>query len=140
MRPVLYVLSALAVMGLAFWAYRQNYATQEVLKQVTQLQNQIGQLHDDLTMQQAEWAYENRPDRLRELAILNFDKLGLLAMTPDQFGAISEVALPQAKSDPAAGVDTPVTGPITHAVEASAQTATKPAKTPNKTQAKEQTP
>lgn len=95
MRPLLYVLSGFAVMGLAFWAYRQNYATQASLKVVAKLQREIGQLHDDLAMQRAEWAYENRPSRLRDLAILNFDKLGLLAMTPEQFGAVSEIAMPK---------------------------------------------
>jgi hypothetical protein len=113
MRPLLYVLSALAVMGLAFWAYRQNYATQDSLKEVASLQREIGQLHEALGMQQAEWAYENRPSRLRELAMLNFDKLDLLPMTPEQFGTISEVARPQ----PAAA-DVPLV--ITDTVETSA--------------------
>lgn len=113
MRPLLYVLSALAVMGLAFWAYRQNYATQDSLKQVAKLQRDIGQLHEALGMQQAEWAYENRPSRLRELTLLNFDKLDLLPMTPEQFGTIAEVALPQ----PVAA-DAPVQ--ITNTVETSA--------------------
>ncbi|MDE3120939.1 MAG: hypothetical protein KGK00_04125 [Paracoccaceae bacterium] len=44
-------------------------------------------------MQKAEWAYENRPSRLRELTLLNFDKLHLLSMTPEQFGAISEIIM-----------------------------------------------
>ncbi|MBI1218685.1 MAG: cell division protein FtsL [Rhodobacteraceae bacterium] len=95
MRPLLYVLSAVAVMGLAFWAYRQNYATQDSLKEVARLQREIGALHEALGMQQAEWAYENRPARLRELTLLNFDKLNLLPMTPEQFGAVGEVAMPQ---------------------------------------------
>ncbi|MDE3079227.1 MAG: cell division protein FtsL [Paracoccaceae bacterium] len=93
MRPVLYVLSAVMVMGLAFWAYRQNYATQQSLKTVSSLQRQIGRLREELAMQKAEWAYENRPSRLRELTLLNFDKLHLLSMTPEQFGAISEIIM-----------------------------------------------
>ena len=31
MRPVLYVLSFLALIALGFWAYRENYATQAAL-------------------------------------------------------------------------------------------------------------
>jgi hypothetical protein len=109
MRPLFYVLSALAVMGLAFWAYRQNYATQKSIKQVAKLQRQIGQLREDLSMQQAEWAYENRPERLRELALLNFDKLGLLPMTPEQFGNVADIAMrASAPAEPPLTVSHPV--------------------------------
>lgn len=132
MRPLLYVLSALAVMGLAFWAYRQNYATQKSIKEVARLQRQIGQLREDLSMQQAEWAYENRPARLRELALLNFDMLGLLPMTPEQFGSVSEIELAPEKSAAApvgapaaasASVTATATMPVTTPVDASAQVA-----------------
>jgi hypothetical protein len=98
MRTALYVLSAVAVMALAFWAYRQNYQTQNSIKEVAALQREITQLHESLGMQQAEWAYENRPSRLRELAMLNFNKLGLLPMTPEQFGNIADLPMPQATS------------------------------------------
>lgn len=107
MRPLLYVLSAMVVIGLAFWAYRQNYATQQAIKQVARLQNEIGTLRDDLAMQQAEWAYENRPSRLRELVMLNFDRLPLMPMTPEQFGAIGQVAMPSAAPADGPGADTP---------------------------------
>ena len=70
MRAVLYALSFLAVMGLAFWAYRENYATQKSLRHVEDLQTEIGTLREALTVQRAEWAYLNRPDRLRELSTI----------------------------------------------------------------------
>ena len=39
----------------------------------------------------------NRPDRLRELATANFDRLGLMPMEPSQFGTAAQVAYPTAK-------------------------------------------
>ena len=96
MRPVLYVLSFLAVMALGFWAYRENYATQASLREVADLQNEIGTLRESLSIERAEWAYLNRPDRLRDLATVNFDRLGLLPMVPQQFGEASQIAFPPA--------------------------------------------
>ncbi|MEY4982545.1 MAG: hypothetical protein RIR62_811 [Pseudomonadota bacterium] len=94
MRPVFFVLSFLAVMGLAFWAYRENYATQAALREMGQLQDEIASLREALALQRAEWAYLNRPERLRELATLNFDRLGLLPLEPTQFGMAGQVAYP----------------------------------------------
>jgi hypothetical protein len=94
MRPVLYALSFLAVIALGFWAYRENYATQAALREVSDLQNEIATLRDALATQRAEWAYLNRPARLRELATLNFDRLGLLPMEPQQFGDATQVSMP----------------------------------------------
>jgi len=94
MRPLLYVLSFLAVFGLGFWAYRENYTTQDSLREVAALQDEIGSLHEALAIQRAEWAYLNRPDRLRDLVVLNFDRLGLMPMEPHQFGRATEVVYP----------------------------------------------
>lgn len=95
MRPVLYVLSFLALIALGFWAYRENYTTQAALKEVEGLQRQIVGLREGLALQRAEWAYLNRPDRLRELATANFDRLGLLPMEPGQFGTPGQIAYPE---------------------------------------------
>ena len=94
MKGIAYVLTALVVFGLAFWAYRENYATQQVLKDTRKLQRQIGEAQVRLGVLKAEWAYLNRPDRLTELVEINFDRLGLLPLRPDQFGRIDEVSYP----------------------------------------------
>ena len=94
MRPVIYVLTFIAVLGLGFWAYRENYATQASLREVAQLQDEIAQLRDSLAIQRAEWAYLNRPSRLRDLAAVNFDRLGLMPMQASQFGVVAEVSYP----------------------------------------------
>ena len=119
MRPVLYALSFLAVMALAFWAYRENYATQNALRNVEALQVEIGALREALAVQRAEWAYLNRPDRLRELSTLNFDRLGLFPLEPTQFGQVDQVAYPTppavfdaGATDAAGGPDEAQSGPV----------------------------
>ena len=94
MRGLLHVLAALGVMGLAFWAYQENYRTQEAIKEVRNLHAQIGAQHERLRMLNAEWAYLNRPDRLADLAELNFDRLGLLPLMPDAFGDVGDIIYP----------------------------------------------
>ena len=95
MRTVLYILTTFAVIGLAFWAYRENYATQQALGETDKLHRSIRDAHSKLAVLRAEWAYLNRPDRLRDLAELNFERLGLLPLQPDQFGMVDQVAYPQ---------------------------------------------
>ena len=94
MRSLLFLLSALAVIGSGYWAYHENYRTQAELDTVDDLRRDIGAARERLAILRAEWAYLNRPDRLRDLAELNFDRLGLLPLRPDQFGNIDQVAYP----------------------------------------------
>jgi len=94
MRPFLFILSAMVLMSLAFWAYRENYATQRALKDVSNLNREIADLRETLSQQRAEWAYLNRPSRLRDLVALNFDSLGLLPLDPGQFSSVDQVAFP----------------------------------------------
>ena len=108
MRGLFYVLAALAVIGLAFWAYQENYKTQSAIAEVRGLHGEIGAAHERLGMLRAEWAYLNRPDRLADLADLNFDRLGLLPLMPDAFGAVDQIIYPL-----------PPILPITEAIELS---------------------
>lgn len=94
MRTILYILTVFSVVALAFWAYRENYATQQALKEAGRLHAEIREVHARLTVLRAEWAYLNRPDRLRELADLNFGRLQLLPLRPEQFGQVDQVAYP----------------------------------------------
>jgi hypothetical protein len=113
MRPVLFILSAMVLMSLAFWAYRENYATQRALKDVSNLNREIADLRESLSQQRAEWAYLNRPSRLRDLVALNFDSLGLLPMDPGQFSPVDQVAFPQPPAvDPELGTPIDTIGEI----------------------------
>ena len=94
MRAFLYILTAFGVIGLAFWAYRENYATQQALSEADKLHANIPHAHARLAVLRAEWAYQNRPDRLRDLAEINFERLGLLPLHPDQFGVVDQIIYP----------------------------------------------
>lgn len=94
MRTLFCIIAALAVMGLAYWAYGENYRTQAALEESRKVSRQIADSRARLAVLRAEWAYLNRPDRLRDLAELNFDSLGLLPMTPDHFGRVDQIAYP----------------------------------------------
>ena len=95
MKPIVPVFSVAAVLGLAVWAYQQNYATQDVLKRIDQLNVEISVERERLAVLKAEWAYLNRPDRLRDLAELNFDRLKLLPLTHKNFGRIEDLPYPE---------------------------------------------
>jgi len=101
MRTLLYLVVALAIVGLAFWAYRENYATQLALAEKDQTHADIRAAYGRLAVLRAEWAYLNRPDRLRELADLNFDKLQLFPLQAEQFGNLDQVALRPVETAPA---------------------------------------
>jgi hypothetical protein len=91
MRSVFFILTACAVMALAVWAYRQNYATQAKLRDVNELRTEIADLRERAGVLRAEWAHLNRPEYLTDLADMNFDSLGLLPLRPEHFGRIDEI-------------------------------------------------
>lgn len=95
MRSLLYVLTFSTVIAAAFWAYHENYKTQHALGEAQAVRAEIRDARARLAVLKAEWAYLNRPDRLRDLAEINFGRLGLMPLKPDQFGRVDQVAYPQ---------------------------------------------
>lgn len=94
MRTFLSLLLAVVVVALGAWAYRENYATQAAMAEAEALETRIAEARARLAVLRAEWAYLNRPDRLNDLAVINFDRLGLLPLAPEQFGLIEEIPYP----------------------------------------------
>ena len=126
MRSVIYLSCVLAVMGLAFWAYRENYRTQAAIGEMSQVQREIAALREDLGVLRAEWAYLNRPERLRDLVNLNFERLRLVPIEAGQFVQLAQIdypapppvppkrpqARPQFISDRAAGMLVPASSEV----------------------------
>jgi len=105
MRSLPIIFSALAVVALGYWAYHQSILTQAAIREVERLQREIGAERERLSVLRAEWAYLNRPDRLRELADFNFDRLELLPLVPGQFGVVPELPSPPPPPDPTRQVE-----------------------------------
>ena len=99
MRLLLYVSAVVLVVVCATWAYRVNYATQEAMGRAADLRTEIAGEREAIAVLNAEWAYLNRPDRLKALVARNEAALGLVELTPEQFGEASMVAFPPEPAD-----------------------------------------
>ena len=53
------------------------------------MQGELGELKEKLNVLNAEWAYLNRPDRLADLVKWNYEKLGLIPISADNFQSLS---------------------------------------------------
>ncbi|MGR3540721.1 MAG: cell division protein FtsL [Hasllibacter sp.] len=102
MRGLLTLSVVAFVLTLAVWAYSENDRTQAVLRDLARIEREIGRTHESLAMLQAEWAFLNRPERLRELAAMTWDRLRLEPMRPAAFGTVREVPYADELPDPAA--------------------------------------
>ncbi|WP_209427039.1 cell division protein FtsL [Pararhodobacter sp. SW119] len=110
MRGLLYLLSALSVIGLAVWAYNENHKTQQAMAELRELHREIQSLREAIGVQRAEWAYLSRPERLQELTKMNFMRMRLLPLSGAQYGRIEEVAypMPAALDDPTEDEEPPL--------------------------------
>ena len=97
MRLRLYLSGLVLLVAAATWAYRVNYATQATLDRVAALRHEIARLHEAVSVLEAEWAYLNRPDRLRAPAELPGPRLDLQPIAPEQFADPDEIPFPTAE-------------------------------------------
>ena len=95
MRYIIYLLSLSMVLGVAYWAYTENYTTRASNLRVQNLQTQIVEERSALSELNAEWAYLNRPERLRDLADMNFESLRLVPLSARHFAELSDIPLPR---------------------------------------------
>ena len=94
MKGFLYLCALGLVMLFATWAYQVNYRTKAEMDHVSQLQRDIAAERQALSVLRAEWAYLNRPERLRALVEMNFMELRLMPLHADHFAEIQDVAMP----------------------------------------------
>lgn len=105
MRSFFFILCSIAVVGLAYWAYNENYKTQAKLKHIAQLRQEISEERQTISVLNAEWAYLNRPSRLRHLVDMNFEDLELIPLNGDHFGDTRDIQL---RAAPEVEVNAPI--------------------------------
>ena len=98
------VFPLLLVLCLAFWAYQENILTKQVSERVSELKENISRNREMRKFLQDEWAYLNRPDRLKELVNVHFEELRLSAVTHFKFRPATTIPL-QTASVPQMDID-----------------------------------
>jgi len=94
MRILIYILCSALVVSVAYWAYTENYTTQASTKRVDELHQRIAEEKEAISILRAEWAYLNRPERLADLADLNFESLQLVPLAAQHFAELETIPLP----------------------------------------------
>jgi hypothetical protein len=85
-------------MALAYWANFESYKTKAAISYAESIHSEIGELKERLNVLNAEWAYLNRPDRLADLIKWNYETLGLIPISADNFQSLSARILVDSKS------------------------------------------
>jgi cell division protein FtsL len=100
MKRIGFAVSMIVVVAAAAWAYNINYRTKTALGRVDTLRNQINVEREAVEVLRVEWAYLNAPDRLARLVALQNDRLVLVPLGPQHFGAVAEIPFPQRNPEP----------------------------------------
>ena len=109
-RTLALILSIGAALALGGWAYQQNHRTRAALDRAETLQDEIAAQRGDLVMLRAEWAYLNRPDRLKRLAAMNFEDLRLVPLSAAHFARPDRIPYPPRPALPGVGPAAPLIG------------------------------
>lgn len=98
MRIFAYIICSFIVITMAYWAYTENYTTQASIRRVEELNRLVAEEKEAISILNAEWAYLNRPERLSNLADLNFIKLKLVPLAAQHFTELDIIPLPPRRS------------------------------------------
>lgn len=77
----------------ASWAYRVNYETRDVVRNLRALEIEILKETEKRIMLEGEWAYLNRPDRLSKLSEKFFSDLELMPMSAENFADVDAIRI-----------------------------------------------
>ena len=91
MKPVLYISAAMIVILFGYMTFQVNYETRDTRKRVVQLQREIASEREAISVLKVEWAYLNRPERLRVLSETYFSELRLMPLHAEHFADRSGV-------------------------------------------------
>lgn len=80
------------------WAYRTNYKIQEVIDEYYITQSKMETMRKNIRVYQSEWAYLNRPERLRKLANLYYEELRLIPIRATHFIEVEHIPFSVSKS------------------------------------------
>ncbi len=94
MKTVLYLFSGMLVVLAASWTYKVNYQVQDAESRVAQLQRAIDRERSTIAVLDAEWAYLNRPERLRALSETYYSELRLMPIDAMHFANLQDVPRP----------------------------------------------
>ena len=97
-----------SLIAFAVWSYNVNFDAQAAEGRVASLAQEIEAEKEKIAVLKAEWAYLNRPERLRRLSEAHFETLRLVAVRLDHFGDPGDL--------PDAGTGT-ITGVLTTAAQ-----------------------
>ena len=93
MRYFLYGVILCCLIFSAAWAYRVNYETRDVVRNIKALQINIEKQEEKLIMLEGEWAYLNRPERLSLLSEHFFSYLKLIPISAENFAEIDAIEI-----------------------------------------------
>ncbi|HSF94812.1 MAG TPA: hypothetical protein VLA52_07275 [Thermohalobaculum sp.] len=94
-----FALSMAAVVAAASWTYHINYRTKLALERIDDLRAGIAAEREATNILRVEWAYLNRPERLRRLVEASNDQLQLEPMGPQHFDDVAAVPFPPRPSE-----------------------------------------
>ena len=86
------LINMVCIAVLAIGLYLVKYSVQDVQREVASLKRNLSNEKESLHLLNAEWAYLNRPDRLRQLADRHLDLVPLDSRQIDQVNVLPAAA------------------------------------------------
>lgn len=87
----LQILSALAVIAAAIAVFQVKYRADAVAARVAELQRQVDEEKEQLSLLKAEWSFLIQPARVQGLVERHNDRLGLQPLEPGQIGRLRDL-------------------------------------------------